>query len=775
MSIEKKERGKKGTSGTNPAVASVNVSRKGDVPVTLSTSENETLKYSKSVNGDMQKKEIDRVLKNNVQMEQVIELENGIQDARRQAEKEALEKLLPKLKDLFPNDCKRLVRSGKDKTVVESAMPVSQDDLIEKFLKKHSSEVCKNLLKGKLGNIAKIIFTFFKSSDFTQFLGLKTDKEKEMEKHRVKKLLKEQGLNEWSNETEPQKAGSGTRRIVDDLEEMRKTNGDDADMSSNDGDAQGKDIAEGDQEVKSDTNGGYFGAPDYKEAIDDVTQEEQESIEKLKQIRGVKNFEELLMLLDDPDFPGIQGSKQFYSGDDLRRIVAGAREMGVTNFVTSSQGLRDTVERLLHQEKEGKIEAMKEDGIVEGFGMVGGDSGVEDSSETGDENALEDEYFPQGEVSIQELRSRAQELKSEADAARDDYLKLKHRNESKWLAVKRALFASRSKEPPKNLVDELAVLESNWKYKLTLYKNAVVELAKREAEDRKLDGKGKGLLMAEAIRGLDFQGSIENYNAWKDAAWGNREDSRFLRGLGRAKDWTEQYRALDWKKRMAISALALGTGVAGVATGSAGLVGLGVAGSTLIRLLGSYGVGRVSYEYLEGRANRKTVQYHEAALSNVEKIDDIGFLEQRMKSYADRTQENLDRAIAGNRKRVVASVALGTLLFAGGSAFAHHGAIREVSGKVSSGFSKLLEQMKIITGIEDFHGAPISLDASPLDVSDAPSQPSVSVDANASPAHVDSGVGSVEASPSSATEAVSQVSPPTSESVNVGTGMKELV
>ncbi|MGB2791658.1 MAG: hypothetical protein WBC29_03870, partial [Candidatus Moraniibacteriota bacterium] len=261
-------------------------------------------------------------------------------------------------------------------------------------------------------------------------------------------------------------------------------------------------------------------------------------------------------------------------------------------------------------------------------------------------------------------------------------------------------------------------------------------------------GKGKGLLMAEAIRGLDFQGSIENYNAWKDAAWGNRQDSRFLRGLGRAKDWAEQYRALDWKKRMAISALALGTGVAGVATGSAGLVGLGVAGSTLIRLLGSYGVGRVSYEYLEGRANRKTVQYHEAALSNVEKIDDIGFLEQRMKSYADRTQENLDRAIAGNRKRVVASVALGTLLFAGGSAFAHHGAIREVSGKVSSGFSKLLEQMKIITGIEDFHGAPISLDASPLDVSDAPS---------------------------SVTEVVRHVSPPAPENVNVGTDMKELV
>ncbi|MFZ1736244.1 MAG: hypothetical protein WAU31_04900, partial [Candidatus Moraniibacteriota bacterium] len=42
-------------------------------------------------------------------------------------------------------------------------------------------------------------------------------------------------------------------------------------------------------------------------------------------------------------------------------------------------------------------------------------------------------------------------------------------------------------------------------------------------------------------------------------------------------------------------------------------------------------------------------------------------------------------------------------------------------------------------------------------------------------APIDSGVESVEASPSSATEVVRHVSPPTSESVNVGVGMRELV
>lgn len=379
-----------------------------------------------------------------------------------------------------------------------------------------------------------------------------------------------------------------------------------------------------------------------------------------------------------------------------------------------------------YQEKEGEIGVTKEDSIVEGFGVVGdaspeivmegdgeqkmGDVVSEKSGNSeGGENVLEGEYLPDGEESLQELRDRVKTLKGSSDEARNRFLTLRHRNTSKWLAVKKALFSLRSKEPPQALVDEMEALKGDWNYKLTLYKDAVVELTKREAAERKFDGKARGELMAEAIRELDVRGSVENYDAWKNASWGDRKDSEFLRMLGRARDWAEEYRKLDWKKRVAISAVVVGTGVAGVAVGSAGLVGLGVAGSTIVRLLGSYGAGRGSYEFLEGRANQKTLQYHEAALSNVEKIEDIGFLEERMRSYADRTQKDLDRAIAGNRKRVAASVALGSVLFLGGTAFAHRGAIQEFSGKVSNEFSKFLEQVKIITGFEDFHMAPVSI------------------------------------------------------------------
>lgn len=410
-----------------------------------------------------------------------------------------------------------------------------------------------------------------------------------------------------------------------------------------------------DQKVTVVPRGGYLGSPEYKEAIDDQAEIQPET----------KN------------------------GIDADDIVKGLR---VTREIAPEI-------------------------VIEGDGGQKDGDGVLEKNRDGEEkeNVLEGEYLPEGEDSLQEIRDRIEMLKKSSDEARNRFLALRHRNTSKWLAVKKALFSSRSKELPESLVDEMEVLKSNWNYTLTRYKDAVVELAKREAMERKLDGKAQGALMAEAIRGLDMQGSIENYDAWKNASWGDRKDSNFLRVLGRARDWAEEYRKLDWKKRVAISAVVVGTGVAGVAVGSAGLVGVGVAGSMIVRLLGAYGVGRGSYEFLEGRANQKTLQYHEAALSNVEKIEDIGFLERRMKTYADRVQKDLDRAIAGNRKRVAASVAFGSVLFLGGTAFAHRGAIQEFSGKVSKGFSEFLEQMKIITGIEDFRAAPVSIGGASVD------------------------------------------------------------
>ena len=480
-------------------------------------------------------------------------------------------------------------------------------------------------------------------------------------------------------------------------------------------------ILSDDQKV-SPPHKGYFGSPEYKQVIDDQSpdisatqrggidwegvkkdfdeegkriQEERvrsvkfnrldaqetfdEETEKLKnhdklaeRFRDVKNFDELLVLLSDPEFPGIQGSKQFYSGDDLKRIIAIARETGATNFATRSHGFLDMVERLLREEKEGKMGALKEDDIVEGFGVVDHamPSVLESALEISNESHEEKENNPAHAVeSLEELQERVDRLKNDADAARNLLFSCRRKNGDQWKRVKKFFSFPKEKETPKPVIEEWEMLEVAWKHKLTLYKDARVELAKRKVAEEGSQGKDIGAVMAETIQELDFRGRVENYNAWKDVAWSGKKDSWLLRAVGRAKDWSESYRQLDWKKRAAISALVFGAGATGVAVGSVGLVGLGAASGVAVRLLGSYAAGRGLYEYLEGRENKNAVKFHEAALSHVEQSDDLGFLDHRTRDYADRMQKDFERMTQKNRKRVWAGVAAGALLFAGGTAF----------------------------------------------------------------------------------------------------------
>ena len=267
---------------------------------------------------------------------------------------------------------------------------------------------------------------------------------------------------------------------------------------------------------------------------------------------------------------------------------------------------------------------------------------------------------------LENLRNRVSALKGETVEARGLYFHVKRQEEGGWKKVKKYFPFLKTTESSSG---DMERRKGIWNEKLTEYKNAKIELVKREAAASGATGKEIGAVMAEAIRELDLRGSIENYNAWKDASWGNKKDSWFLRAMGRAKDWGESYRKLDWKKKILLSSAAVGLGVAGVAAGSVAAIGIGAAGGTLLRLLGSYGAGRGSYEFLEGYANKSLIQRKEEELSNVQEKEDVSFLEERMRDYAKKTQEDFERRIQSNRKRVMASVALGSLLFIGGTAF----------------------------------------------------------------------------------------------------------
>ena len=267
---------------------------------------------------------------------------------------------------------------------------------------------------------------------------------------------------------------------------------------------------------------------------------------------------------------------------------------------------------------------------------------------------------------LENLRNQVSALKGETVEARGLYFHVKRQEEGGWKKVKKYFPFLKTTESSSG---DMERRKGIWNEKLTEYKNAKIELVKREAAASGATGKEIGAVMAEAIRELDLRGSIENYNAWKDASWGNKKDSWFLRAMGRAKDWGESYRKLDWKKKILLSSAAVGLGVAGVAAGSVAAIGIGAAGGTLLRLLGSYGAGRGSYEFLEGYANKSLIQRKEEELSNVQEKEDVSFLEEQMRDYAKKTQEDFERRIQSNRKRVMASVALGSLLFIGGTAF----------------------------------------------------------------------------------------------------------
>lgn len=440
----------------------------------------------------------------------------------------------------------------------------------------------------------------------------------------------------------------------------------------------GTDALPDDQKVSPPHEGeGYFGSPDYKQAIDDAAEENIKAekggivpggnpLESPFSNNGVEDksetdFDYQASLGDVPDMKMDMSDD---SKDDLDKDDA--------DF--SLQGDVPDLERF--EKKEGAIEA---------------------SEKSDPEKVVE---------SLEELQERVDRLKNDADAARNLLFSCRRKNGDQWKRIKRFFSFPREKEAPKPVIEEWKMLEVAWKHKLTLYKDARVELAKRKVAEEGSQGKDVGAVMAETIRELDFRGRVENYNAWKDAVWSDKKDSWLLRAIGRAKDWGESYRQLDWKKRAAISALVFGAGATGVAVGSVGLVGLGAASGVAVRLLGSYAAGRGLYEYLEGRENKNAVKFHEAALSHVEQSDDLGFLDHRTRDYADRMQKDFERMTQKNRKRVWASVAAGTLLFAGGTAFSLAHAASAAERVVESGGGGRVVQEALLAKGADVPGVP---------------------------------------------------------------------
>lgn len=658
----------------SPLVASSSVVKKGENP-----------------NESAQKK-VDDAVKNNERMDEVVEREG-----------QADRNLRALLVRVFPNDCRR---EGEDQNI-------PQDQIIDLFLEKNPDLRWFFVKKGlgqapspnepqqHLGDMAKEIRKFFWGNDFMgllNFTGSKKEKERKriQEGKRIEKYLQEEcGLKNWKNQTEEKKARKateeGVRKTIDDLEEFHH-----------------RDIVPAVSAEKlwdEDRIQDGFGV------IAEPTPEIPVADETNSHSRAVKNVEVKPKNREDRK-EGKIGKTESIQGDfEYQASLGDVPEMKMK--------LHDEVEAKENLE-ESELPLQGDVPDLERFKLADSDdenktlqSGMEKRK-----NVQEEMRGEGGETTSEEtmeaLRGRVLQLKKESDEARDRYFLLKHRNESKWLSVKRYFASFRSATLPQPLVDELEVLKSDWNYKLTLYKDARVSLAKREAVAE--SGHTAGEAMAEALLDLEFRNSIETWDAWRTASIKDRGgDSWYEKTERSAKAVGEWYRNLPWQAKIAITGGVFGLGAAGALFGSGAVVGSAVVLDILRRALGGYVAKEGLFQGLEAWNRKQSAGYHEAAAESVRNAQDIGFLEnnKRLRNYADIKQKDFERMVKEQRTRSRKSIVAGCLLFGAGTAFAYRDAIAEVSGKVSNGFSKLLEQMKIISGFEDFRSAPVSIAETP--------------------------------------------------------------
>ena len=432
-----------------------------------------------------------------------------LEQEKREKTEKAMDLVQSELRKCFPTDCKRR-KIGENGEVSLETIP--QEDIIQKFLSVYSDQVRHFLPEERFESVRGRIFSFV-GREFRELLGVDDDIEFKRESFRVKKHLKEMGMDEnWPGKMEillKEELRSGNS--VKDQKQLE--------VSQVPGTSPKKTNLESQSGLRE-------VVVDWKKAKEDFDAETEQlrTRDKLAERFGrVKNFDELLLILNDPEFPGIQGSKEFYDGDDLKRILDRARKTGVTDALTRTHGLRDTVERLLKQERsesEGKIGQLKEDKIVEGFGVVDGavpeipviEDGLNASPASGgsaenrDRKRIPETEGKEGEKSSDEnpeslasLQSEADRLKKEADEAQRLLSDYRDRMGSIWERLKQYFPSLRKKEEPPSIVDEQKVLERDWHFKLKLYENAQAKLAKREASD-KLKREKVSEVAAEAIR-----------------------------------------------------------------------------------------------------------------------------------------------------------------------------------------------------------------------------------------------------------------------------------
>lgn len=448
-----------------------------------------------------------------------------------------------------------------------------------------------------------------------------------------------------------------------------------------------------------------FNRLDAQETFDEETEKLKNHDKLAERFRDVKNFDELLVLLSDPEFPGIQGSKQFYSGDDLKRIIAIARETGATNFATRSHGFLDMVERLLREEKEGKMGALKEDDIVEGFGVVSEKASELALEEDVKDLPLEDKMKNKTERGgtfdaaisddLKELYGKAIDVQKACDEAGRLYAEAQGREDSlrtKVMSFFRFMKPSLKDEIQKKNQDVLD-LKSKWQRSLTKLRQVKLEIAKQEAKKSGLAENEVKKKVAEVLIESDLREAVKVYEEWKEAKRGDRRESKIAKYV---EDLVKRYRELPSELKVAVGLLLF---LASFIPGAKPLVlVLGIP----LRGLGAAGIaggGKGLHERIAGWFSQRekkaemSRKWNDADLVNLQK-------------QAGKSQEQFDALRRKDKRRTVAWAGAGLALFLGGTAFSLAHAASAAERVVESGGGGRVVQEALLAKGADVPGVP---------------------------------------------------------------------
>lgn len=281
-------------------------------------------------------------------------------------------------------------------------------------------------------------------------------------------------------------------------------------------------------------------APQKSEEINPAKIEKEKTQPAEADISSVQSFDELFVVLDRYD--GIQGSKHFFSSEELKRRVELVRN-GEERLVvlTERANFREIVRKLL----ENELMASEKVGKV----SVG-------------------QPLPGNEKLSEEKRKSEEaitKMTAELDDLRMAYAKKDYEETGVWKRLS-GIFG-------KNFKDEKALDEkTKYRSKLQELLDARLELLRNSGKD----GEELKKAMAEELKYFGTESKIKLYDAWTNAQMEKKGFSEKILELGR------QYNKLPLLKKVAIGAAVFG--VAGAAAG--GLLGTagGVMAASLLGL-----------------------------------------------------------------------------------------------------------------------------------------------------------------------------------------------